>query len=94
MNLFIANIDWKVRDEDLRELFESAGEVSSARIVKDRNTGRSKGYGFVEMPNDDEGRTAIASLNGKMLGAREIVVNEARPREEGNGGRSSYGDRD
>lgn len=89
MNLFVGNLDYTVKDEHLLELFQQAGEVSSAKIIRDRETGRSKGFAFVEMPNDEEGAKAISSLNGQMLKTREISVSEARPREE-RGSRDSY----
>ena len=82
MNLFVGNLDYTVKDEHLLELFQQAGEVSSAKIIRDRETGRSKGFAFVEMPNDDEGRKAVSSLNGQMLKTREISVSEARPRDD------------
>ncbi|MBL7810863.1 MAG: RNA-binding protein [Bacteroidetes bacterium] len=83
MNLYIGNLDYAVKEADLQAAFEAVGEVSSAKIITDKITGRSKGFGFVEMPNDEEGRKAIESLNGTMLKAREITVNEARPKPEG-----------
>lgn len=84
MNLYIGNLNYGTRDNDLQSLFEQIGEVSSAKIIMDRVTGRSKGFGFVEMPNDDEARKAIEDLNGYTLGNRQITVSEARPRPEGN----------
>lgn len=81
MNIYVGNLDYKVRDEELREAFEEYGEVSSARVIKDRDTGRSKGFGFVEMPNDSEGKSAIDALNEAEFGSRPMKVNEARPRE-------------
>ena len=83
MNIYVGNISWNLKDQDLANLFASYGEVTSAKIVTDKFTNRSKGFGFVEMPNDEEGRKAIESLNGTMLKAREITVNEARPKPEG-----------
>lgn len=83
MNIFVGNVDYKVSEDDLRERFEAYGEVTSVKIVTDRDTGRSKGFAFVEMANDDEGKAAVASVNGVMVGARELAVSEARPREEG-----------
>ena len=82
MNIYVGNLAWEVGEEQLREAFAAHGEVASARVITDRDTGRSRGFGFVEMPNDDEARTAIAALNGTELGGRELKVNEARPRRE------------
>jgi cold-inducible RNA-binding protein len=90
MNLYVGNLDYSTRDEDLRVAFEEIGEVSSAKIISDRDTGRSKGFGFVEMPNDDEAQEAIKSLNGSTLKSREITVNEARPKPEGGGGGGGF----
>jgi len=80
--LFVGSIAFKTTDESLRAFFETIGTVETATIIKDRMTGRSKGFGFVEMSNDDEAMKAIEQLNGKELDGRAIVVNEARPREE------------
>ena len=80
--LFIGSLAWATTDDSLRDFFASAGTVVSANVIKDRETGRSKGFGFVEMSSDDEAKEAIAKLNGKDLDGRPIVVNEARPREE------------
>lgn len=100
MNLYIGNLSWGLSESDLQQLFEAYGEVSSCKIVKDKMTNRSKGFGFVEMPNDDEANQAISALNGKEVGGRAISVNEARPREErpagggfrgGNRGGGNYG---
>jgi RNA recognition motif-containing protein len=82
MNIFVSNVSFKMRENHLREVFEKFGEVSSVKIIKDKETGRSKGFGFVEMPNDEQARAAIDSLNGSEQFERNIVVNEARPREE------------
>ncbi len=84
MNIFVRNIDFKVSDEQLKNLFSELGEVQSAKIIKDRATGRSKGYGFVEMTNDNEAQAAISKLNGHDLNGRRIEVSVARDREEGN----------
>jgi RNA recognition motif-containing protein len=84
MNIYISNINFKAREQGLQEVFEQFGEVSSVKIIKDKETGRSKGFGFVEMPNDEQGRQAIAQLNGTDYMERNLVVNEARPREERN----------
>jgi RNA recognition motif-containing protein len=84
MNIFVAKLNFKTRSEDLEKAFAAFGQVSSAKIVKDRETGRSKGYGFVEMPNDDEARAAIEALNEKELDGRVIVVKPANPKPAGN----------
>ena len=82
MNIYIGNIPYGMSDEDLGDLFGSFGEVSSAKIIMDRETGRSKGFGFVEMPNSSEAENAIRDLNDKEVSGRNLRVNEARPREE------------
>jgi RNA recognition motif-containing protein len=82
MNLYIGNLSWGVTEGELQQAFEAYGEVTSCKIVKDKMTNRSKGFAFVEMPNDEEGNAAIAALNGRDLKGRAINVNEARPREE------------
>ena len=79
MNIYVANISFRAREQDLKELFEQYGEVSSVKVVTDRETGRSRGFGFIEMPNDSEGKQAIAQLNGVDFNQRNLVVNEARP---------------
>ncbi|HEY0261931.1 MAG TPA: hypothetical protein VGB95_02820, partial [Chitinophagales bacterium] len=91
MNLFIGNLSYTVKAEDLQELFQSVGEVSSAKIITDKFTGRSRGFGFVEMPNDNEARTAIETLNGRSLRDREISVTEAEAKTEGGGNRGGGG---
>lgn len=80
--LFIGSLAWATTDDSLRDFFASAGTVVSANVITDRETGRSKGFGFVEMSSDEEAKAAIDQLNGKDLDGRAIVVNEARPREE------------
>lgn len=82
MNIYIGNLDYGVTEDDLRDAFGEFGEVSSANIISDKFTGRSKGFGFVEMPNDDEANQAIDALNDTDLNGRSIKVNQARPREE------------
>ena len=82
MNIYVGNISYQVDEEDLKKVFEEFGEVSSAKIITDKYSGRSKGFGFVVMDNDDEASAAIKNLNGKDLNNRQIVVNEARPRRE------------
>ena len=93
MNIYVANLNFKVQDDELRELFEAHGEVSSAKIIKDRESGQSRGFGFVEMPDDDNASVAIESLDGTDFGGRSLRVSEARPRPERSGGggyRSQY----
>ena len=82
MNIYVGNLPYSTDRDELRAVFEQYGEVSSARVVADRETGRSRGYGFVEMPNAEQAQAAIEALNGKEIGGRKAVVNEARPREE------------
>ena len=95
--LYVGNLSYNVRDEDLQQAFAQYGSVSSAKVMMDRDTGRSKGFGFVEMGSDPEAQAAINGMNGQALDGRAIVVNEARPREErpggfgGGGGRSGGG---
>jgi len=86
MNIFVGNLSYSTTDESLRQAFEAHGEVTSAKVITDRETGRSRGFGFVEMPNDEEARAAMAELDGKELDDRTVKVNEARPREERGGG--------
>ena len=97
MNIYISNLSFKVEDNDLRQLFEEYGEVTSAKVVMDRYTGRSKGFGFIEMPDDEAAQKAITELNQAEYDGRMITVNEARPREErparGNYGGHGGGDR-
>lgn len=83
MNIFVAKLNFKTRTEDLQKAFEQFGEVSSVKIIKDRDTGRSKGYGFVEMPNDAEAQAAINGLNEKELDGRVIIVKPANPKGQG-----------
>ena len=90
MNIFVAKLDFNTSSEDLEAVFSNYGEVSSAKVIFDRETGKSKGFGFVEMPNDDEGYAAIEALNETDLDGRTIVVKKARPRED-RGGRGGYG---
>ncbi|HEY0956955.1 MAG TPA: RNA-binding protein, partial [Roseateles sp.] len=94
--LYVGNLAYSVRDESLQEAFGQFGTVTSAKVMMDRETGRSKGFGFVEMGSDAEAQAAINGMNGQALEGRAIVVNEARPREErpggfGGGGRSGGG---
>ncbi|MGE4265954.1 MAG: RNA recognition motif domain-containing protein [Deferribacterales bacterium] len=98
MNIYVGNLSYSTTEEDLTSLFGGVGAVDSARIIKDRETGRSKGFGFVEMGNNDEAKAAIEQFNGAEYGGRNITVNEAKPREEGGnrgggfgGGRGGFG---
>jgi RNA recognition motif-containing protein len=103
MNIYVGNLSYEVTEDDLREAFSRFGQVASANVIKDRETGRSKGFGFIEMPNQQEAQAAIAGLNGQELKGRPLNVNEARPRTErrdrgggggrGGGGRGSGGPR-
>jgi len=86
MNIYVGNLSYDVSEESLRQAFEAFGQVSSATIVKDKYSGQSKGFGFVEMPSAEEARSAINQLNGKELKGRALNVNEARPRTEGGRG--------
>ena len=79
--LYVGNLPYSVRDEDLQQSFGQFGAVTSAKVMMERDTGRSKGFGFVEMGNDAEAQAAIAGMNGQPLGGRSVVVNEARPME-------------
>ena len=90
--LYVGNLAYSVRDQDLQDAFSQFGAVSSAKVMMDRDTGRSKGFGFVEMGTDPEAQAAVNGMNGQSLAGRAIVVNEARPREERPSGfRSPYG---
>ncbi len=82
MNIYVGNLSYSIKEDGLRELFEEYGEVSSAKIITDRETGRSKGFGFVEMTNEEEANAAIENLNGKDVEGRNINVSKARPRKE------------
>ena len=86
MNIYVGNLSWGLKDQDLANLFTPYGEVASAKIVTDKFTQRSKGFGFVEMPNDEQAQAAIAQLNGSEVDGRNLVVNESRPKEGGSGG--------
>src|SRR5262245_62409965 len=93
--LYVGNLGYGVTNSDLLKLFEAHGTVESAQVIMDRDTGRSKGFGFVEMKTDQEAQAAIAALNGQDIDGRALTVNEARPRTEGgrggSGGRGGYG---
>jgi RNA recognition motif-containing protein len=86
MNIYVGNLSWNLKDQDLSNLFASYGEVTSAKIVTDKFTQRSKGFGFVEMADDTSAQAAITALNGSEVDGRNIVVNESRPKPEGGGG--------
>jgi cold-inducible RNA-binding protein len=85
-NIFVGNLTFGATEDAVRSMFEAYGPVDRVSIVTDRDTGRSKGFGFVEMPNDAEGDTAINALNGRELDGRNLTINEARPKSEGGGG--------
>ncbi len=87
MNIYVGSLSYEVTEEDLRLAFEPFGKVESTAIIKDKYSGQSKGFGFVEMPSKDEGQSAIDGLNGKELKGRTLNVNEARPRTENRRGR-------
>ena len=95
MKLYVGSLSYNVTQQELQAFFEQQGEVTSAVVIKDRETGQSKGFGFVEMADNVEGQNAIKALNGKELGGRSIIVNEARPQEDrrpsgGGGGGGGY----
>lgn len=90
MNIYVGNISWNLSDQDLSDLFAPYGEVASAKIVMDKFTNRSKGFGFVEMPNDEQAQAAISQLNGSEVDGRNLVVNESRPKEGGSGGGGGF----
>jgi RNA recognition motif-containing protein len=89
--LYVGNLTYGITDSQLQQLFEAHGTVQSAQVIIDRDTGRSKGFGFVEMGSDAEAQAAIAALNGKDVEGRSLTVNEARPKPEGGGGRGGPG---
>lgn len=91
MNIYVGNLSFNATEDDIRQAFEAYGQVSAASIIKDKFTGQSRGFGFVEMPEAGEGQAAIAALNGKELQGRTLTVNEARPRTEGGGSHSGGG---
>jgi RNA recognition motif-containing protein len=91
MNIYVGNLSNEVTEEDLKQAFEPFGEVESVKIIKDKYTNRSKGFGFVEMPSKAEGQSAIDDLNGKELKGKALNVNKARPRPEGRGRGRGYG---
>lgn len=93
MKLYVGNLSFNTTNQDLSELFGAVGTVESANIIEDRETGRSRGFGFVEMSSKEDGQNAISQLNGKEVDGRELKVNEAKPQENrgGGGGRGGYG---
>jgi cold-inducible RNA-binding protein len=93
MNIYVGNLSFNATEDDIRQAFAAYGQVSTASIVKDKFTGQSRGFGFVEMPDATEAQAAIAGLNGKEIQGRALTVNEARPRTEGapGGGRGGFG---
>src|SRR5689334_25093651 len=94
MNIYVGNLSYEATQDDLRQAFEAHGEVSSVSIIMDKMTGRSRGFGFVEMPDQGAGQAAISALNLQEIRGRAMTVNEARPKTEGSnrgGGRGSYG---
>lgn len=91
INIYVGNLPYSTTEQELRDLFGQYGTVDKASIITDRQTNRSRGFGFVEMPNEEEARAAISALNGFDLQGRKLTVNEARPREQGSsGGRRGY----
>lgn len=93
MNIYVGNLSFNTRDEDLRQAFASHGQIASVRVISDKATGQSRGFGFVEMPNHAEAQAAISAMNGAQLQGRTITANEARPREDRparSSGRSRY----
>ena len=91
MNLYISNLSYNISDEDLRQLFADYGEITSAKVIMDRETGRSRGFGFVELKDDEMGRKAIEELNQATYDEKVINVTEARPREDRGGSRGGFG---
>jgi len=93
MKLYVGNLSFNTSAQDLSELFASVGTVQSANVIEDRDTGRSRGFGFVEMSSQEEGQNAISELNGKEVDGRELKVNEAKPRDKRSGGGGGGGGR-
>ncbi|MDZ4857958.1 MAG: RNA-binding protein [Candidatus Hydrogenedentes bacterium] len=91
MNIYVGNLSYSTTEDDLRSAFETYGRIDSARVIMDKMTNQSKGFGFVEMSNATEAQSAISGLNGKEIGGRAISVNEARPKTEGGGGGGGRG---
>lgn len=90
-NIFVGNLNYSASEDELRQMFEQFGTVERVSLITDRDTGRPRGFGFVEMPNDEEGDRAIEELNGVELGGRALNINEARPRQAGGGGGGGFG---
>ena len=90
MKLYVGNLSFETSGDNLQQLFAEAGTVESVNVIEDRDTGRSRGFGFVEMSSKEEGAAAIAQFNGREVNGRALNVNEAKPRENRNGGRSNY----
>jgi RNA recognition motif-containing protein len=86
MRIYVGGLPWSVTDQELESMFTQHGEVTSANVAKDKFTNQSRGFGFVDMPNDEQAKAAIAALNGKEMNGRSVTVNEARPQGEGGGG--------
>lgn len=84
MNIYVGNLSYRVKEDELKEIFSEYGEVTSVKIITDKYSGRSKGFAFIEMGNDDEAKNAIKELNGSEIDNREVVVDEARPKREDN----------
>jgi len=93
MNIFVGSLPFSIKETDLKELFEEFGEVASVKIISDKFSGRSKGFGFIDMPNDDNAQEAINGLNGKEVDGRKIVVNKSEPKSDSDRSRRSYGER-
>src|ERR1700712_1414974 len=93
MNIYVGNLSWSMTDDDLSNLFTQYGTVTSAKILKEKNTGRSKGFGFVEMEDDEAAKSAIAALNDAEVQGRKLKVNESQPKPEGSGGGGGGGGR-
>ena len=89
--LYVGNLSYGISDSTLEQMFSAHGQVQSAQVIMDRDTGRSKGFGFVEMGTDEEAQAAIAAMNGKEVEGRALTVTEARPKESGGGGRGGFG---
>jgi len=90
-NIFVGNLSFNTNEDELRQIFESYGQVDRVSILTDRDTGRSRGFGFVEMASDEDGEKAITALNGSQFGGRTINVNEARPKSDRGGGGGGFG---
>lgn len=90
MNIYVGNLAQEVTEEELRQAFQSFGQVTSVNIIKDKFTGLSRGFGFVEMPNNEEAKAALQGVNGKEIGGKNITVNEARPKTDRKGGGGGF----